>query len=108
VRPLPFVWPYALVFWAVYIWAFLPEWKIVQGGIEGAKGPDSKDSGSMRVLLGECGSRSFWPFHWRSSSVVVSVRSAVADLCGWSIHADPRQPAQTLLFRTLGSISLET
>ncbi len=34
-RPLPFVWPYALVFWAVYIWAFLPEWKIVQGGIEG-------------------------------------------------------------------------
>jgi len=52
VRPLPFVWPYALVFWAVYIWAFLPEWKIVQGGIEGAKGADSKDSGSMRVLLG--------------------------------------------------------
>jgi len=52
VRPLPFVWPYALIFWAVYIWAFLPEWKVVQGGIEGAKGPDSKDSGSMRVLLG--------------------------------------------------------
>src|SRR6267378_7260161 len=51
-RPLPFVWPYALVFWAVYIWAFLPEWKIVQGGIEGAKHADSKDSGSMRVLLG--------------------------------------------------------
>jgi protein-S-isoprenylcysteine O-methyltransferase len=52
VRPLPFVWPYAVVFWAVYVWAFLPEWKIVKGGIEGAKGPDSKDSGSMRVLLG--------------------------------------------------------
>ena len=43
-RPLPFVWPYALVFWAVYIWAFLPEWKIVQGGIEGAKGADSRNS----------------------------------------------------------------
>jgi len=51
-RPLPFVWPYALVFWAVYVWAFLPEWKIVRGGIEGAKRADSKDSGSMRVLLG--------------------------------------------------------
>jgi protein-S-isoprenylcysteine O-methyltransferase Ste14 len=51
-RPLPFVWPYALVFWAVYVWAFLPEWKIVQGGIRGAKDVDSKDSGSMRVLLG--------------------------------------------------------
>jgi protein-S-isoprenylcysteine O-methyltransferase Ste14 len=51
-RPLPFVWPYALIFWAVYIWAFMPEWKVVQGGIEGAKSADSKDSGSMRVLLG--------------------------------------------------------
>jgi protein-S-isoprenylcysteine O-methyltransferase len=51
-RPLPFVWPYAFVFWAIYVWAFLPEWKIVQGGIEGAKDADSKDSGSMRVLLG--------------------------------------------------------
>lgn len=51
-RPLPFVWPYALVFWAVYVWAFLPEWKIVKGGREGAKRADSKDSGSMRVLLG--------------------------------------------------------
>lgn len=51
-RPLPFVWPHALVFWAVYIWAFLPEWKVVQGGIEGVKGGDSRDGGSLRVLLG--------------------------------------------------------
>jgi protein-S-isoprenylcysteine O-methyltransferase Ste14 len=51
-RPLLFVWPYALVFWAVYVWAFLPEWKVVQSGIEGAKVADSKDSGSLRVLLG--------------------------------------------------------
>jgi protein-S-isoprenylcysteine O-methyltransferase Ste14 len=51
-RPLPFVWPYALVFWAVYVWAFLPEWKIVREGAEGAKRADSKDSGSMRALLG--------------------------------------------------------
>jgi protein-S-isoprenylcysteine O-methyltransferase len=51
-RPLPFVWPHTLVFWAVYIWAFLPEWKVVQGGVEGAKRADSRDSGSLRVLLG--------------------------------------------------------
>jgi protein-S-isoprenylcysteine O-methyltransferase Ste14 len=51
-RPLPFVWPYALVFWAVYVWAFLPEWKVVQGGREGAKSADSKDSGSLKVILG--------------------------------------------------------
>ncbi len=51
-RPLPFVWPHALVFWAVYIWAFSPEWKVVHGGVEGAKRADSRDSGSLRVLLG--------------------------------------------------------
>jgi protein-S-isoprenylcysteine O-methyltransferase Ste14 len=51
-RPLPFVWPYALVFWAVYVWSFLPEMKVVRGGVEGAKSADSKDSGSLKVLLG--------------------------------------------------------
>ena len=51
-RPLPFTWPYFLVFWAVYFWAFLPEFKIVQGGMKGARQADSKDSGSLRVLLG--------------------------------------------------------
>ena len=51
-RPLPFVWPYALVFWAIYVWAFLPEWKVVQGGREGVKDADSKDSGSLKVILG--------------------------------------------------------
>ena len=51
-RPLPFVWPYALVFWAVYVWSFLPEMKVVRGGVEGVKSADSKDSGSLKVLLG--------------------------------------------------------
>ena len=58
-RPLPFVWPYALIFWAVNIWAFLPEMKVVQGGLEGGKLADSKDSGSMRLLLGLTGLASF-------------------------------------------------
>src|SRR3982074_2375899 len=50
-RPLPFVWPSPLVFWAVYVWAFLPEWKVLQGGREGVKSADSKDSGSLKVIL---------------------------------------------------------
>lgn len=50
-RPLPFVWPYALVFWAVNLWAFWPEWKVVQSGREGAKDADSKDSGSIKVIM---------------------------------------------------------
>jgi protein-S-isoprenylcysteine O-methyltransferase Ste14 len=51
VKPLPFVWPYALVFWAIYIWAFLPEWNIVRGGMAAAQRDDSKDGGSIRVIL---------------------------------------------------------
>ena len=50
-RPLPFVWPYALVFWAVYVWAFIPELRIIRGGREGAKRVDSRDSGSFKVML---------------------------------------------------------
>jgi protein-S-isoprenylcysteine O-methyltransferase Ste14 len=50
-RPLPFVWPYALVFWAIVIWAFLPERKVVRSGYEGAKDADSKDSGSINAIL---------------------------------------------------------
>lgn len=50
-RPLPFAWPYALVFWAVYLWAFAPEWKIVRQGMEGSQRVGSPDSGSLRLLL---------------------------------------------------------
>jgi len=58
-RPLPFVWPYALVFWAIIIWAFLPERKVVQSGREGAKRADSKDSGSINVILAGTSTASF-------------------------------------------------
>lgn len=51
VRPLPFVWPYWVVFWAVYLWAFIPEWQVVMGGVKGVGGEDSKDGGSLRVML---------------------------------------------------------
>jgi len=57
--PLPFVWPYALVFWAVNLWAFLPEMRIVRSGLESGKRADSKDSGSMQVLLAGMGVATF-------------------------------------------------
>jgi protein-S-isoprenylcysteine O-methyltransferase Ste14 len=56
------VWPYALIFWAVDIWAFLPEMRIVRRGLEGGKRADSKDSGSMKVLLAGMGLASFIAF----------------------------------------------
>lgn len=50
-RPLPFVWPYALFFWAAYAWSFFPEWKFVRDARKSAKSADSKDRGSMGFLL---------------------------------------------------------
>lgn len=60
--PLPFVWPYALVFWAVQVWAFLPEMKIVKAGREAGKRADSKDSGSMNVLLAGTGAATLFAY----------------------------------------------
>ena len=50
-RPLLFVWPHALVFWAVFFWAFLPEWKIVSAARKAAKNEGSKDAGSIKVIM---------------------------------------------------------
>ena len=50
-RPLPFVWPYALVYWAIYAWTFYPEMKIVQDARKSVKRPDSQDRGSITWLL---------------------------------------------------------
>ena len=49
--PLPFVFPYALVFWATYVWAFLPEYPIVRSSRQRARQPGSRDAGSLKVIL---------------------------------------------------------
>jgi hypothetical protein len=51
VRPLPFVWPYWIVFWIVFVWAFSPEYRIVQNARQSATRPDSPDAGSYRVIV---------------------------------------------------------
>jgi protein-S-isoprenylcysteine O-methyltransferase Ste14 len=48
-RPLPFVWPYLLVFWPVYVWVFAPEFRIIRQARE-VPVPE-EDRGSLRVLL---------------------------------------------------------
>ena len=50
-RPLPFVWPYAVLFWAVFIWAFSPEYQIVRKAQKSATRTDSPDAGSVRVIV---------------------------------------------------------
>ncbi len=46
--PLPYMWPYALVFWVVFVWAFLPEARIVGRARRTAGATDQK---SVQVLL---------------------------------------------------------
>jgi len=48
VRPLPFVWPYAVAFWIVHVWAFWPEIGIVR---RSQRSGNSTDSRSLQVIL---------------------------------------------------------
>lgn len=47
--PLPFTWPFFILFWAVYIWVFIPEIKIVARAAYQPKIPD-EDQGSLSVV----------------------------------------------------------
>jgi protein-S-isoprenylcysteine O-methyltransferase Ste14 len=48
--PLPFSWPYALLFWPVYIWVFIPELRLARRTRITSPAP-VEDRGSARVLL---------------------------------------------------------
>lgn len=51
VTPPPFVWPYALVFWGVYIWAMVPEAGIIRRARKASNQAESKDRGSVKVMM---------------------------------------------------------
>src|SRR5438552_17073909 len=65
-RPLPFIWPYWPVFWAVVIWAFSPEFRIVRKARKPATHSDSPDAGSFRVIAlgGSIASAIAFPLAW--------------------------------------------
>jgi protein-S-isoprenylcysteine O-methyltransferase Ste14 len=52
-RPLVFSWPYALAFWAIYIWAFVPEMMLISRAERNVatNETEAKDAGSLRVIL---------------------------------------------------------
>jgi len=52
--PLPFTWPYWLVFWPVYTWVFVPEFRIVRRATRSGLKP-AEDRGSLRILLAGSG-----------------------------------------------------
>ena len=47
-KPLPFVWPYALLFWIVELWAFFPEFRLLG---KATKRGSEKDAKSLQVIL---------------------------------------------------------
>jgi len=75
VRPLIVVWPYALVFWTVMVWAFVPEFRIVSRTSE--RSATAQDAGSkLGIVLGQ------WigiavafnaPFIWPSAALPCSL-----------------------------------
>jgi protein-S-isoprenylcysteine O-methyltransferase Ste14 len=46
--PLPFVWPHALLFWAVFVWAYSVEFGIVR---RAQKAQGAADSRSLQVIM---------------------------------------------------------
>ena len=50
-RAFVFVLPHALIFWAVFLWCFFPERKIVQTAQTESKKEGSKDGGSIQVIM---------------------------------------------------------
>lgn len=72
-RPIVFILPHAIAFWAVWIWSFLPEYKLVQRARVDAKKEGSKDAGSIGVIMA-----ANWmalvlafPAAWISSTVIM-------------------------------------
>ncbi len=53
--PLPFVFPYALIFWAIFAWAFWPEFRIVRRARLSVRRAGSPDAGSYRVIVNGMG-----------------------------------------------------
>jgi protein-S-isoprenylcysteine O-methyltransferase Ste14 len=47
-RPLPFVWPYALLYWSVCAWVFWPEFRLLRSAQRGRTDTDAK---SLQVIL---------------------------------------------------------
>ena len=64
--PLPFVFPYAVAFWLTFIWAYFPEYRIVNRSRQHVREAGSRDAGSLQVILFGTGLASFaaFPLAW--------------------------------------------
>jgi len=120
-RPLPFVWPYWPVFWAMFLWAFVPESRIVRKAQKPAARADSPDAGSVRVIVRGMGIATVaafplaWipalklPGGWQSIAFVLGVATLVGGsllrrhcwrLLGTSFTGDVRAHPDQAIVRT--------
>jgi len=87
VKPLVFVFPYAVIFWAVFVWAFSPEFAIIRRSGKRASDQGSPDAGSLRaILLGmNLAYVTAFPLAWVPSLQVPAPLQRVAYGCGIAI-----------------------
>lgn len=79
-RPLVFVLPHAVVFWAVFVWCFFPERSIVQRATAESKKEGSKDGGSIQVIMAAgmiTGIAGFGLAYWTQMSITSLARLLV-------------------------------
>jgi protein-S-isoprenylcysteine O-methyltransferase Ste14 len=50
-NPLPYIFPYAPIFWTIMVWAFWPEFKIIQRAQKSIRSADSLDAGSCNLIV---------------------------------------------------------
>ena len=83
-RPLPFVWPWGLLFWGVWLWAFLPEIRIVRRAGKAAAHADSPDAGSIKVIMwgGMIAALIAFPLAWTPLLRMAPAPRAVAYVAG--------------------------
>ena len=91
--PPPFVWPYALVFWAVYVWAMVPEAGIIRRAQKTSKHAGSKDRGSVQVMTAAM-----------STALVLAFPVAFFDPWPFPESIHPESFAAGMLLVVLGSL----
>jgi protein-S-isoprenylcysteine O-methyltransferase Ste14 len=91
--PPPFVWPYALVFWAVYVWAMVPEIRIIRRARKASRDAGSKDRGSVQVMTAAM-----------STALVLAFPLAFFDPWPFPESIHPESFAAGMLLVVLGSL----
>ena len=74
--PLPFVWPYALLFWSVFVWVFWPEFGILR---RAQRSGNAKDAKSLQVIVGglQLATLGAYPLAWVSALQIPGNRVVV-------------------------------